>query len=442
MDTVSYTLMRDKNIGPKDPGKEILIMTVEYSAGKRDQITIHENDIPHDLAAVFCAKHGIDSSVVDTLTRHIVQNVQKLTPARKEQREEVKPADKGNVKPIVRPMAESAENRPTVTYTKQAGTYGSLECGQRLYYKGLKITQDKKRKVDQIKAQLEQEEGKELTFKPMINANATSLSGKKVKSVENSLIMKGKRNKEKVESRREELEAKESLNCSFTPDITFKAKTSNARGYELLYEEAKKRAVRKQKLNQSIQNEECSFKPKINKFKSLNTSSMDRLLTNKKASFIQKEKQKQEEAAKLDPETGQAYFQPKVGRGPRRGRNPTNQLIGSHLYDQRSQTTSHAGTRVMQEPSKNQSEFQFVMQDNSYRILKKMKKDRFREIFMQLNPDESGQIVYQKINPDEIKPDVRKIIDPIIEELEALDQPLNFDEFFDAMERLLDTLNP
>ena len=82
------------------------------------------------------------------------------------------------------------------------------------------------------------------------------------------------------------------------------------------------------------------------------------------------------------------------------------------------------------------------MQDNSYRILKKMKKDRFREIFMQLNPDESGQIVYQKINPDEIKPDVRKIIDPIIEELEALDQPLNFDEFFDAMERLLDTLNP
>ena len=60
--------MRDKNIGPKDPGKEILIMTVEYRAGKRDQITIHENDIPHDLAAVFCAKHGIDSSVVDVLT--------------------------------------------------------------------------------------------------------------------------------------------------------------------------------------------------------------------------------------------------------------------------------------------------------------------------------------------------------------------------------------
>ena len=61
---------------------------------------------------------------------------------------------------------------------------------------------------------------------------------------------------------------------------------------------------------------------------------------------------------------------------------------------------------------------------------------------MQLNPDESGQIVYQKINPDELKQDVRKIIDPIIEELEALDQPLNFEEFFDAMERLLDTLNP
>ena len=65
MDTVSYTLKRDKNIGPKDPGKEILIMTVEYSAGKRDQITIHDNDMPHDLATVFCTKHRIDSRVVD-----------------------------------------------------------------------------------------------------------------------------------------------------------------------------------------------------------------------------------------------------------------------------------------------------------------------------------------------------------------------------------------
>ena len=271
-------------------------MTVEYSAGKRDQITIHENDIPHDLAAVFCAKHGIDSSVVDVLTRHIVQNVQKLTPARKEKREEVKSGDKSKVKPVVRPMPESPENRPTVTYTKQAGTYGSLECGQRLYYKGLKITEDKKRKVNAIKKQLEDVETKELTFKPVINSNATQLSGKKVKSVENSLIMKGKRNKEKVESRREELEAKESLNCSFTPDITFKAKTASSRGYEILYEEAKKRAVRKAALNKSVQNEECSFKPKINKFKSLNTSSMDRLLSNKKSSFIQKEVQKQLEA--------------------------------------------------------------------------------------------------------------------------------------------------
>ena len=64
--------------------------------------------------------------------------------------------------------------------------------------------------------------------------------------------MKGKRNKEKVESRREELEAKESLNCSFTPDITFKAKTASSRGYEILYEEAKKRAVRKAALNKSV----------------------------------------------------------------------------------------------------------------------------------------------------------------------------------------------
>jgi hypothetical protein len=41
-----------------------------------------------------------------------------------------------------------------------------------------------------------------------------------------------------------------------------------------------------------------------------------------------------------------------------------------------------------------------------------------------------------------VHPEVRKIIEPILEELEALDQPLNYEEFEDAMERLLETLNP
>jgi hypothetical protein len=89
----------------------------------------------------------------------------------------------------------------------------------------LKITEEKNKKCNDIRKNIEDEETKEMTFTPMINANAGKLCGKKVKSVEQSLIIKGRRNREKIESCREELEAKESMNCSFTPDITFKAKT-------------------------------------------------------------------------------------------------------------------------------------------------------------------------------------------------------------------------
>ena len=85
-------------------------------------------------------------------------------------------------------MTQSADGRPTVSYSKPAGNYGSLECGQRLYYKGMKIAEEKKRKCNEMKKRLEEEEGKELTFKPQINANATNLSGR---SIENSLIIAG-----------------------------------------------------------------------------------------------------------------------------------------------------------------------------------------------------------------------------------------------------------
>jgi hypothetical protein len=52
------------------------------------------------------------------------------------------------------------ENRSTVTYQRNNASAGSLSCGQRLYYKGLKISEEKKRKANNIRKTLEDEENK------------------------------------------------------------------------------------------------------------------------------------------------------------------------------------------------------------------------------------------------------------------------------------------
>ena len=70
-----------------------------------------------------------------------------------------------------------------------------------------------------------------------------------------------------------------------------------------------------------------------------------------------------------------------------------------------------------------------------------MKLSRYSELFEAMSPDEN-EITYSRIDQDNILPEVLRVIRPILEELEQLDQPLTFEEFYDAMERLLDTLNP
>lgn len=70
-----------------------------------------------------------------------------------------------------------------------------------------------------------------------------------------------------------------------------------------------------------------------------------------------------------------------------------------------------------------------------------MKLSRYSELFEAMSPDEN-EITYSRIDQDNILPEVLRVIRPILEELEQLEQPLTFEEFYDAMERLLDTLNP
>ena len=74
--------------------------------------------------------------------------------------------------------------------------------------------------------------------------------------------------------------------------------------------------------------------------------------------------------------------------------------------------------------------------------MKKIKYQRYKEIFLMLLPDNKGLISKATVYKSNLIPVVKKIISPLLEELEALDETLDFNEFYDAMEMLMKALTP
>jgi cobalamin biosynthesis protein CobT len=63
---------------PSDNRRIQLVITVEIEEGKSERIEMWEGDSPRQLAMQFCEEHGLDESVVEPLTEHILDNVAQL----------------------------------------------------------------------------------------------------------------------------------------------------------------------------------------------------------------------------------------------------------------------------------------------------------------------------------------------------------------------------
>lgn len=74
--------------------------------------------------------------------------------------------------------------------------------------------------------------------------------------------------------------------------------------------------------------------------------------------------------------------------------------------------------------------------------MKKIKYQRYKEIFAMLIPDSKGLISRETVYKSVLPLGVRKLISPLIEELQELNETLDFNEFYDAMEMLMKSLTP
>lgn len=80
--------------------------------------------------------------------------------------------------------------------------------------------------------------------------------------------------------------------------------------------------------------------------------------------------------------------------------------------------------------------------DRSERLMKKIKYQRYKEIFEILSPNTKGVITPETVRKFSIPSLIGKLLQPLLEELEELNETLDFNEFYDAMEMLMKALTP
>jgi len=213
--------------------------------------------------------------------------------------------------------------------------------------------------------------------------------------------------------------------------------------HSFLYEDAKKR----QEFQNIILNEpdpDCTFKPNIENSQR-RVRSKSPILHN-----CNHAKTKPKKLFHDEEET----FKPKIGRPPKIDRNPTGKKIGVYLDDLAKQI---AASRKMQQKEENEKIEQIrnepKVNENTEKLAKQRRFDAYKETFNLLDPNGEGIISPSKIDLTRIfsfiksffigiSPKLLEIYSPLLCEMEELNQPLNFEDFSLAADRLYHTLNP
>lgn len=142
----------------------------------------------------------------------------------------------------------------------------------------------------------------------------------------------------------------------------------------------------------------------------------------------------------FDPESGQPFFRPRVGRGPKA--RPTDpRTVGQHLYEHSKALRDKIEAKKRQAlESKEQQAKTVFTREQTNRIVEKRKLQRFAEIFKQLDSDHDGQISANRIDISCLSPDLLEALTPLFCEMEEMGQTLDEEEFVDAAGRLYESV--
>jgi hypothetical protein len=271
----------------------------------------------------------------------------------------------------------------------------------------------------------------ELRFNPDISTRSRSLAYNTAKP-ENSYLELLQHKDESLTNARLQRQKEEQAECSFSPKVSKKSRQIASKIirekdlFSSLYEESFERATK-------LQQESLRLSPQRERNpEAVDPAFLNRLVNSRKASEEQLMHQRHKLHELKDPETGQDFFKPVVSRGPLVPRNPNGLPVWSYLslkVDSKPQVVSSS-----QNPS-------YVI-PQSEKLLLKVKEARYHELFDQLNPNEHGHIGARDFIPEAVEPEAFRLIKPVLDELVELDETLDFYEFTEAMDNLVEILTP
>jgi hypothetical protein len=177
-------------------------LSIDLGDGRKETLTINENDNPELQAIEFCHNHNLGPAIKIAICDHLdtlLSTKDALTSA----------------------SHKTSPNAPAFFSLKLHPTEKNI--GAKLYEKGLIMrkrveTQNQKRRETFLA-----EESKNLTFQPRTNSPL-----RRGQNIEDLLIQKGKQTSEKIRRRKSEKKLELLAACPFSPEINKnKAKTSN-----------------------------------------------------------------------------------------------------------------------------------------------------------------------------------------------------------------------
>ena len=216
-----------------------------------------------------------------------------------------------------------------------------------------------------------------------------------------------------------------------------------SRTYEFLFEEAKRRRTKHEKLAQQLHDAECTFKPNITA--SQQHRSTASALSGRSAKSVPPEKIKNFSGV-VDTFTGQPLFKPKIGRPPKKKRNSENLPIGNYLYSQSIKKEEKLNLNKTEIKKELNNSF---TQGKTKKILENRKNKIFKNIFKELDEDNVGIISAKNIENTSnliknifvaLPREIAEIYSALIPKMEKYKQILTLDGFLNASNKLYDRL--
>lgn len=448
-------------------GKEVLVMTIDIGDGRQDTISIQENDDPIDLARNFSAKHHLDYEMQETLLNHIIENIQSslrspkneekhsdwlqsdiISPSHNETSSKGLKPKKGTV--YDRIYQQLKKNNTSVSVHQDLSVSKSsvnFNYGEYLYLKGVQKLEEQKKKCQETKnRELEEADLQELTFSPAINNYSSIKSNRPAGKPEEVLAQKGKEYQEKLEKKKQDLEAEALKECKFQPKINKKLNISRSGGiHQTLYNQAEK-LKEKQLKNLEKDSKQYSFKPNVEMTKKKDSTEskeqvFDRLDSTKKQLQEKLESQRKlQEAQEFDPATGQRLFRPKTNK-PQEKRQVAAP-VWDVLYSQNDSKKKELDKlkleqeKIVQETSESKK-----VCEGSDRIFHDFRKRQYEKLFKLFDSDEDGMISPNAIKIDGLDMKKLEILTPFFEDMEKNHENLDFNAFCARMDVVFKGLN-